>query len=59
MISDPDPERLPPEVIADPDGRAAAERALARPEGHRTAVWVGDETDPELQEFRAEIGRRP
>jgi hypothetical protein len=47
-----------PEVVADADGRRAAEVALGRGERARTAVWVGEATDPEMVEFRAEIGRR-
>jgi hypothetical protein len=56
VISEPDPAPPAPEVIADPDGRRAAAEALAR--GPRTAVWVGDASDPAIEEFRAEIGHR-
>ncbi len=46
----------PPDVVVDQDGRRAAELAAVR--GAGAAVWVGEEGDAALGEFRAEIGRR-
>jgi hypothetical protein len=59
-VADPPAPEEPgaPEVIVDADGRRAAEQAVARGDGVRTAVWVGAEGEPALEEFRAEIGRR-
>ena len=48
----------PVEVVADTDGARAARRAIARSCGGRTAVWVGEADEPELEQLRAEIGRR-
>ena len=47
-----------PDIVVDQDGRRATELAAARGAGARTAVWVGEEGDAALGEFRAEIGRR-
>jgi hypothetical protein len=54
--SPPDPRSAPVEVVADADGARAARRAIARSRHGRTAVWVGSEDDPELEELRAELG---
>ncbi len=51
---------MPLTIVADPDGADAARRAiaLAATAGERTAVWVGEESDPGLAEFRDELERR-
>ena len=43
-------------IEIDEDGAAATRRAHAT--DGRSAVWVGNEDDEELAEFRAEIERR-
>jgi hypothetical protein len=48
----------PVEVVADTDGARAARRAIARSGDGRTAVWVGEADEPELEQLRTEIGRR-
>ena len=51
-------ELAAPDIVVDQDGRRATEIAAVRGAGARTAVWVGEEGDAALGEFRAEIGRR-
>ena len=47
-----------PDIVVDEDGHRATELAAVRGAGSSTAVWVGEEGDAALAEFRAEIGRR-
>jgi len=47
------------EIVADTDGARAAREAVARSRSGPTAVWVGADDEPELDELRAEIGGRP
>lgn len=55
------PDRIRIVIIADRDAARAARRALEHTEatGERTAVWVGDDADPELAELGADLARRP
>jgi hypothetical protein len=50
------PQAGRPAVEIDPDAAAATRRAKDRDEV--TAVWVGTADEPELAEFKAEVGYR-